>query len=89
MQTYYLEYKNILLLQKHADILFEVKKYTKNIDSEMLETKSGRLMLSSKCAVCGSKTSRFPKEQQAKGLLSNLGLKTPLSKIPILYDVLF
>ena len=39
-------------------------------------------MILSKCAVCGSKKSRFIKEQEAKGLLSNLGLKTPLSKIP-------
>ena len=47
------------------------------------KTKNGRLMLSSKCAVCGSKKSRFMKEQEAKGLLSNLGIKTPLSEIPI------
>ena len=56
---------------------------TKNIDSKMLETKNGRLMLSSKCAVYGSKKSRIMKEQEAKGLLSNLGIKTPLSEIPI------
>ena len=55
----------------------------------MLQTKNGRLMLLSKCAICGSKKSRFMKEQKAKGLLSNLGLKTPLSKIPILGDNLF
>ena len=53
------------------------KENTKNIDSKMLETKSSRLMLSSKCAICGIKKSRFLKDQQAKGLLSNLGLKTP------------
>ena len=46
-------------------------------------------MVSSKCAICGSKKSRFVKEQEAKGFLSNIGLKTPLSKIPILGDVLF
>ena len=62
---------------------------TKNIDSKMLETKNGRLMLSSKCAICGSKKSRFMKEQEAKGLLSNLGVNKQLSKIPILGDVLF
>ena len=43
----------------------------------------------SKCSICGSKKSRFMKEQEAKGCLSNIGLKTPLSKIPILGDVLF
>ena len=38
-------------------------------------------MILSKCAICGSKKSKFIKEQQAEGLLSNLGLKTPLNKI--------
>ena len=82
----------ILVIAKHVDILFKVQKnnkQTKNIDSKMLKTKNGRLMLSSKCAICGSKKSKFMKEQEAKGLLSNLGLKTPLSQIPILGDVLF
>ena len=44
--------------------------------------------MQSKCSVCGTKKSRFVKEQDAKGLLSNLGIKTPLSKIPLL-NVLF
>ena len=65
------------------------KRNTKNIDSKMLETKNGRLMSLSKYAICSGKKSRFTKEQEAKGLLSNLGLKTPLSKIPISGDVLF
>ena len=55
----------------------------------MIETKNNRLALSSKCVVCGSKKSRFMKEQEAEGLLSNLGVKTPLSKIPLLEDLLF
>ena len=42
-----------------------------------------------KCATCGSKKSKVIKEQQAKGLLSNLGLRTPLNKIPVLGDILF
>ena len=46
-------------------------------------------MLLSKCAICGSKKSKFIKEQEAKGLLSNLGIRVPLSKIQILGDVLF
>ena len=46
-------------------------------------------MILSKCAICGSKKSRFIKNQEAKGLLSNLGIKTPLSKVPILSDILF
>ena len=46
-------------------------------------------MLSTKCAVCDSKKSKFIKEQEACELLSNLGIKTPLSKIPILGNILF
>ena len=44
--------------------------------------------MQSKCAECGIRKSRFVKKQEAKGLLSNLGIKTPLSKIP-LFNVLF
>ena len=55
----------------------------------MLKTKNGRTVLSSKCAVCGSKKSRFMKQQEAKGILSSLGLKTQLSKIPVFGDILF
>ena len=62
---------------------------TKNVNSKVLKIKNGRPMLSSKCAVCGSKKSRFIKEQEAEGLLSSLGLKTPLNKIPMLGDILF
>ena len=46
-------------------------------------------MLLSNCAICISKKSRFIKNQETKGLLSNLGLRTPLSKMPILSDILF
>ena len=46
-------------------------------------------MVLSRCAICGSKKSRFIKNQKAKGLLSNLGIKTPLSKVAILADILF
>ena len=60
------------------------KRNTRNIDVEMIKTKNGRSNLVSKSAVCGSKKSRSLKEQEAKGLLSNLGIKTPLSKTPLL-----
>ena len=73
----------------HIDILFKMQKNAENIDSKVLETKNGKSMLSSKCAICASKKSRFIKEQEARGLLSNLGLKSPLSKIPLLGDILF
>ena len=64
------------------------KKDTDNIDPKIIRTKNNRLVMQSKCSVCGIKKSRFIKEQQAKGLLSNLGIKTPLSKITLL-NVLF
>ena len=63
-------------------------KNTENIDPKMFGTKNNRLIMQSKCSDCGIKKSRFVKEQEAKGLLSNLGIKTPLSKIPFL-NVLF
>ena len=64
------------------------RKGTEDIDPKMVRTKSNRLIMQSKCSVCRIKKSRFVKEQEAKGLLSNLGIKTPLSKIPLL-NVLF
>ena len=64
------------------------KTNTDNIDPKMFRTKNNRLLMQSKCSVCKNKKSRFVKEQEAKGLLSNLGIKTPLSKIYLL-NVLF
>ena len=60
------------------------RKDNKNIDPKIVRTKNGRLFMLSKCTDCGIKKSRFVKEQEAKGLLSNLGNKTPLSKILLL-----
>ena len=65
------------------------KKNTESINPKVLKTTNGKTMILSKCAICGSKNSKFIKEQQAKGLLSNLGLRTPLNKIPVLGDILF
>ena len=64
------------------------KKNTDNLNSKIIKTKNGRLIMQSKCTECGIKRSRFVKEQEAKGLLSNLRIKIPLSKIPLL-NVLF
>ena len=61
---------------------FKCKKNTKNVDTKMKKTKNGRLTLLPKCAVCSSKKSSFIKEQEAKELMSSLGIKTPLSKVP-------
>ena len=63
-------------------------KNTENINSKIFKTKNNRPIMLSKWPVCGIKKSRFVEEQEEKGLLSNLGIKTPLSKIPLL-KVLF
>ena len=65
------------------------KKNTESINPKVSKTINGKTMVLSKCTICGSKKSKFIKEQQAKGLLSNLGIKTPLNKIPLLGDILF
>ena len=65
------------------------KKDTENINPRVSNTSNGKTMLLSKSAECGCKKSRFIKNQETKGLLSNLGLRTPLSKVPSLGDILF
>ena len=62
---------------------------TESVNPKVSATSNGKTMVLSKCAICGSKKSKFIKNQEAKGLLRSLGLKTPLSKIPLLGDVLF
>ena len=65
------------------------RKNTENLNSKIFKTKIGRLIMQSKCADCEIKKSRFVKDQEAKGLLSSLGLETRLSKIPLFGDFLF
>ena len=65
------------------------RKDPENINPKVSKTSNNRIMVLSKCAICGSKRSRFIKNQETKGLLSNLGIKTRLSKVPILVDILF
>ena len=64
------------------------RKNAENLNSKIFKTKNSISIMQSKCVDCGIKKSRFMKEQEANGLLSNLGTKTPLSRIPLL-DVLF
>ena len=64
-----------------------VKKNTESINPKVSKTTNGKTMILSTCAICNSKKSKCIKQQQAKGLLSNLGLKTPLNKIPLLGDI--
>ena len=74
---------------KMKSYCLKYRKGTENINPKVSKTSNSRTMSLSKCAICGSKKSRFIKNQEAKGLLSNLGIKTPLSKVPILGDILF
>ena len=60
------------------------RKYTKSINPKIVRNRQNRSMIQSNCAICG----RFIKEHQAMGLLSNLGIRTPLSQVPLL-NVLF
>ena len=64
------------------------RKYAKSINPKIVRNRQNRSMIQSKCAVCGSKKCTFIKEHQAMGLLSNLDIKTPLSKVPLL-NILF
>ena len=64
------------------------RKDTNNINPKIFRTKNNRLLIQSTCSDCKNKKSRFIKEQDVKGLLSNLGINTPFSKIPLL-NVLF
>ena len=66
------------------------RKYTKNINPRIVRNKHNRSMIQSNCAICNSKKSRFKiKEHQVSGLLSNLGIKTPLIKKVPLLNILF
>ena len=65
------------------------RKDTENINLRVSNTSNGRRIILSKCAICGTKKSRFIKDQEANGLLNNLGIKTPFSKVPFLGDILF
>ena len=63
-------------------IAWGAEKNTENLNSKIFKTKIGRLIMKSKCDECEFKKSRFVKQQEVKGLLSNLRIKTPLSKVP-------
>ena len=67
-------------MYKMESCCLKCRKYTENIDPKVSSTSKNRLMILSKCAICGSKKSKFIKHQKAKGLLSKLVIKTPFSK---------
>ena len=60
---------------------------TENVDPKIVRTKNNRLFMQSKCSDCKNKKSQFVKKQEAEGLLSNLGINTPFSKIPLLNNL--
>ena len=64
------------------------RKYTKSINPKIVRNKHNRSMIQPSSGICGSKKSRFIKEHQAMGLLSNLGIRAPVSQVPLL-NVLF
>ena len=66
----------------------ECRKNTESISPKGSTMSNGRTMVLSKCAICDVKKSRFITNKEAKGLLSSLGVTTPLSKVPILGDTL-
>ena len=78
-----------MLMCKIKSYCLKCRKDTENIDPKVSKTSNNKTMILSNCAICGSKKSRFIKNQEAKGLLSNLDIRLPLSKVPILGDILF
>ena len=69
--------------------LILLQKNTQSNDPVTVKTSNGKTMVLSKCVVCGARKSKFIKQREAKALLSNLGIRTPLSKILLLGDILF
>ena len=69
-------------------LLFKLLTNIESMNPKILKTNNGRTILLSKCAIGGTKNSTFIKQQEAKGILGSIGLKTPLSKIPLLGDIL-
>ena len=65
------------------------RKNTENINPRVPKTINGKIMLLSNCAIYGNNKSRFIKKQESSGILSFLGLRAPLSKVPLLDDILF
>ena len=74
---------------KMKSYCLKCRKDTENINPKVSKTSNGRTMLLSSCSICGSRKSRFIKNQEAKWLLSNLGIRIPLREVPLLGDILF
>ena len=70
---------------KMKSYCLKCKKDTENINSRVSKTSNNITVVLLKCAKCESKKSRFIKNQETKGLLSNLGIRTPLNRVPLLF----
>ena len=75
-------------MYKMESYCLKCKKHIENINLQVSRTSNGKIMIS-KCAICNSKKAKFINKLEAKGLLSKLGIKTPLSKLPILGAICF
>ena len=80
---------NLFIKHCHRIIVWSVKKNTESKNPKITRTENGRIMLLSKCAMCDSKKSKFIKEQEASGLLTSLGTRKLLNKIPSVCPFLF
>ena len=80
---------NLFKYKTMLSYCLKCKANTESINPGVSVTSNGRTLILSKCAICVSKKAKFIKKQEAERLLSSLGIKTPLSKIPLLGDVLF
>ena len=74
--------------RKKESYCLACRKYTKSINPKIVRNRQNRLMIQSNCATCGSKKSRLLKNKKALRILSNLGIRTPLSQVPLL-NILF
>ena len=84
--------KSLDKMHKYKTMLpycLKCRKNTKNINPKISVISNGKTMILSNCAICGSKKSKFIKKLEANGLLSSLGIKTPLSTILLLGNALF
>ena len=78
-----------MYVYKTETYCLKCRKHTKTINPQVSSTSNVKIMILSRCEICNSKKSKFINQQEAKVLLNKLGSKTPLSKIPLLGDILF
>ena len=78
-----------MYVYKTETYCLKCRKHTKTINPQVSSTSNVKIMILSRCEICNSKKSKFINQQEAKVLLNKLGSKMPLSKIPLLGDILF